>query len=270
VQSSDFGDLPQEIEVAQVSGVPVHLYPALVQEGEKIALRLLDDISVARTTSKNGMDLLLRRALSKELQDLAKQARAVESLKPLLTLYTTPEKLRESAFEAAVRHMFERENTYPLLEKDFHAALARARERMPNLIHSIVTYAQSCLQLRRQLIDTKRPYPGMREELNELLPADFLDRTPFEQLQHLPRYLRAMLVRAERADNNPAREKQCALQLAPFVALAKSGQAGLPADFRWMVEEFKVSLFAQELGTAYPISAARLEKACSQGSSKRS
>jgi ATP-dependent helicase HrpA len=262
VFSWDFDDLPREIEVAQVSGVPVHLYPALVRDGEKVALRLLEDASEAQKASKEGMDLLLRRALAKELQDLAKQAKAVEQFKSLLTLYTTPEKLRESTFEAAVRHMLNRDATYPLIARDYHAALDRARERIPNLVPSIVSCIQSCLQLRRQIIDAKRPYPGMREDLNDLLPADFLCNVPFEQLKHIPRYLRAMLVRAERADNNPARDKQCALQLKPYVELIKNGPPGLAADFRWMVEEFKVSLFAQQLGTAYPISASRLEKAC--------
>ncbi len=258
----DLGNLPAHIEVARVSGVPVFLYPALVPEGQKVALRLLDDEHTARTTSKRGMDLLLRRALSKELQDLAKQARGVEQFKHLITLYTTPEKLKELTFEAAVAQMFAREPTYPLLEQDFNDALERARQRIPNLIPSIVGWVQNCLQLRRQIIDTRRPYPGMRDDLEALLPPDFLTIVPFEQLKHLPRYLKAMLVRAERADNNPAREKQCAKQLEPYLLLARSGKPEVPDDFRWMVEEFRVSLFAQELGTAYPISAARLDKVC--------
>jgi ATP-dependent helicase HrpA len=264
VAAWEFGDLPSQIEVARVSGVPVYLYPALVPEEQKVALRLLDDEATARMTSRRGMDLLLRRALSKELQDLAKQARGIEQFKQLITLYTSPEKLKELTFEAAVAQMFAREPTYPLLERDFKNALDRARERMPNLVPSILGWVQNCLHLRRQIIDTKRPYPGMREDLEALLPPDFLTKVPFEQLKHLPRYLKAMLVRAERADNNPAREKQCAKLLEPYLLLVRSKKPGLPDEFRWMVEEFRVSLFAQELGTPYPISAARLDKAYAQ------
>jgi ATP-dependent helicase HrpA len=265
----DFGDLPAHIEVARVSGVPVYLYPGLVPDGQNVVLRLLDDEHTARLISKGGMDLLLRRALSKELQDLAKQARAVEQSKHLITLYTTPEKLKGLVLEAAVARMLERESTYPLLKRDFKAALEHARERMLNLVPSIVGWVHSCLQLRRQIIDTKRPYPGMRGDLEALLPPEFLTTVPFEHLKHLPRYLKAMLVRAERADNNPARDKQCAQQLEPYLLLLRRDKSGIPNDFRWMLEEFRVSLFAQELGTAYPISAARLDKAWAQLSASR-
>jgi len=107
----------------------------------------------------------------------------------------------------------------------------------------------------------------MREDLKDLLPADFLERTPFEHLKYLPRYLKALLVRAERADLNPSRDKQRAEQIRPYLELVRNAPSKLPPDFRWMVEEFRVSLFAQELGTAYPISAARLDKACARAQS---
>ncbi len=258
----DFGDLPAQIEVARVSGVPLYLFPAIVPEEQKVALRLLDDEHSARATSKRGVDVLIRRVLSKELNDLARQARAVARFKSLVTLYTTIDKLEKLTFEAAVTQILAREPTYPLTKRDFEEALQRARSRIPNLVPSLLTWLDSCLQLRRQIIDSKRPYPGMRDDLEELLPPDFLTVVPFEQVKHLPRYLKAMLVRAQRADNNPARDKQCAKQLDPYLVLVRGNKPGLPADFRWMVEEFRVSLFAQELGTAYPISAARLDKAC--------
>ena len=104
------------------------------------------------------------------------------------------------------------------------------------------------------------------EELAGLLPSDFLRRVPFERLTHLPRYLKALLIRAERASLNPLKEQEKARQLAPYRTALRQLSANSPERhagieaFRWMLEEFKVSLFAQELGTALPVSGKRLDQ----------
>jgi len=106
-------------------------------------------------------------------------------------------------------------------------------------------------------------------ELAALLPPDFLERIPFPRLEHLPRYLKALRLRGERAALNPLKDQERARQLAPYVAALRQWEsaAELPSaarqlveEFRWMVEEYKVSLFAQELGTAFPVSPKRLEE----------
>jgi ATP-dependent helicase HrpA len=97
----------------------------------------------------------------------------------------------------------------------------------------------------------------MDQDAARLVPPDFLARTPHVRLPHLTRYLKAVLVRAERAALQPAKDAEKAKQLAPFL------KADVPAEnresFRWLLEEFRVSIFAQELGTAVPVSAKRLE-----------
>jgi len=104
-------------------------------------------------------------------------------------------------------------------------------------------------------------------ELEALLPRQFLESIPFPRLAHMPRYLKALLVRAERAALNPLKDQERVRLLAPYVA-ARRQHLAQPVrsleylrrceEFRWMLEEFKISLFAQELGTAFPISAKRL------------
>jgi ATP-dependent helicase HrpA len=96
----------------------------------------------------------------------------------------------------------------------------------------------------------------------------FLERIEYERLEHLPRYLKGLLIRAERAALNPAKSQERQRQLAPYQdALRKlQGEKRSPEArrqieaFRWMVEEFKISLFAQELGTAAPVSPKRLDQ----------
>ena len=101
------------------------------------------------------------------------------------------------------------------------------------------------------------------------MSSRFLERIAYDRLTHLPRYLKALLIRAERAALNPAKDQERLRQLAPYQDALKKLQAQ-PARspeaqrqieaFRWMVEEFKVSLFAQELGTAMPVSPKRLDQ----------
>jgi ATP-dependent helicase HrpA len=106
-------------------------------------------------------------------------------------------------------------------------------------------------------------------ELAMLVPPRFLERVPYERLPHLPRYLKALLIRAERAALNPVKDRERTAQLTPWLEALKKLEAQpdlsvegrrLREEFRWMLEEFKVSLFAQELGTAVPISPKRLEQ----------
>jgi ATP-dependent helicase HrpA len=106
------------------------------------------------------------------------------------------------------------------------------------------------------------------EELLHLMGPRFLERTSYERLPHLMRYLKALLVRVERAALNPAKDRERAALLVPYLAALKKVEAtrdfseeGRVAaeEFRWLVEEYKVSLFAQELGTAVPVSPKRLD-----------
>jgi ATP-dependent helicase HrpA len=108
----------------------------------------------------------------------------------------------------------------------------------------------------------------MRADLEALVPPRFLEATPLERLTHLPRYLKAMLVRAERAALSPAKDQEKARRVKPYLDALKQWSAAklttVEADqafttFRWLVEEYKVSVFAQELGTAQPVSAKRLD-----------
>jgi ATP-dependent helicase HrpA len=114
-----------------------------------------------------------------------------------------------------------------------------------------------------------RPANPLMAELASLVSSRFLERITYDRLPHLPRYLKALLIRAERAALNPAKDQERLRQLAPYQAALKKLQAHATRSpeaqrqheaFRWMVEEFKVSLFAQELGTAVPVSPKRLDQ----------
>jgi ATP-dependent helicase HrpA len=109
----------------------------------------------------------------------------------------------------------------------------------------------------------------LAEELTNLVSRRFLERTPYERLPHLARYLKALLIRAERATLNPVKDQERLRHVTPYVEALKQLEAQPPRTvegrrqldaYRWMVEEYKVSLFAQEVGTAVPVSPQRLDR----------
>jgi ATP-dependent helicase HrpA len=109
----------------------------------------------------------------------------------------------------------------------------------------------------------------VKQELDSLVPRDFLTRYSLERLRHIPRYLEALRLRVERGSHDPAKDRAKAEQTSRFVLALENLGEEITADasfelkseieaYRWMVEEYKVSLFAPELKTAHPISAKRL------------
>lgn len=261
------GDLPAELEVGRVGGVPIYLFPALCREDDpnnpgeaRVSLRLVDSEARAKELSEVGIRALAERVLRREIADLTKQARALESWPRELLFFRKASELRDDLVLAALNRLFDSAVNYPLRESDFQSYLELARSRLPNLVPSLLASAKTILESRLKLLATRPHYPNMSRDLEQLIPLNFISSTPYERLAHIPRYIKGMTLRCERSDKDPHRYQERLKELAPFENLLNSKTARLPADFRWMVEEFKVSLFAQELGTPYPISAKRLEK----------
>ena len=165
-----------------------------------------------------------------------------------------------------------------LTKATFERALGIAKQDLRGLVPKLGDWLRETFTLRLALETHQQPYPGMADDLAALLPPDFLRRMPFGRVQHLPRYLRGMQARAERWKRDGAKDALRAKELTPFVKAvaalserrAGGGKVGghrpplqdaAAENFRWLVEEFRVSLFAQELGTAEPVSAVRLERA---------
>ncbi len=131
---------------------------------------------------------------------------------------------------------------------------------MPAFTYQLGEWTRQILALREAILASPRRYAGLEQDLQRLVPPDFLARTPYLRLPHLHRYLRAVQIRADRAALNAAKDVEKARQLAPFANWRERVPAARHEEFRWMLEEFRVSLFAQELGTPQPVSALRLKK----------
>ncbi|MES2709320.1 MAG: ATP-dependent RNA helicase HrpA [Verrucomicrobiota bacterium] len=163
------------------------------------------------------------------------------------------------ALEHLLQHALRLDPLRPLTEARFRALTETARRGLPAMAGKVREFASQISALIQQLRTTSRKYPGLEQDLARIAPPDYLGHTPHDRLPHLPRYLKAMLQRGERAHLQPAKDAERARQLAPFQNWKDRVAPENHETFRWMLEEFRVSLFAQELGTPHPISAKRLE-----------
>jgi len=265
----DFEEIPARVR----SEGGLTAFPALVDLGETVALRVFERSDEAHAAHLKGVERLLRNALASEM----KQARRRLPIANALSLKYAPlgsvDSLREDLVEGGFTDLLATHDLDARTAGQFEAlraALARelfgaAVERL-KLVEPIIE-AQADLKpwLEPPLIGFARAsYDDLREQLEALLAPGFARELPTPRLAHYPRYLKAMRLRAERLRQDPAKDQQRMLQVLPYwreyLRHQAGGSDGLD-ELRWLIEEWRVSLFAQELKTAEPVSAKRLARA---------
>ena len=266
----DFGDLPERIEVTQAGGMPLYGWPGLRRDEGGVSLRLYKSRAEAETRSREGFLGLCALALRDELAWLRRELQELAQFKA--RYQGSSLELRTQAFEHLERYLFHREQILPLRQQDFDAVLVQAKLRLRGLAARFISLVDSLLEARRAIRLAGRGYRGMDADLERLLPDDFLARVPYQHLSHLIRYLKAVEVRVERAASDPRKDAQKAELIEVYQSQLEklAGEANSPEraaqieELRWMLEEYRVSVFAQELGTAHPISPKRLDKKIEQ------
>ena len=264
------GDLPESVLVERSGVTEIFGCPGLALRDGEVDLRLFRKAEEAIAESKAGVrrlaELILARDvawLRKELSALGKE-RAPQVRQGLAALdqlnvkreELSSEVLQESAYCHLLTQLFALD--FPLTEARFLAMLEKARRELPSVTYKLCQQTKQILALRGELLALPKPYPELAQDVQRLAPADFLSITPPERLADLPRYLKAVHIRAERARLNPAKDAEKAKHLLPFKEWRSRVAPQQSENFRWMLEEFRVSLFAQELGTKEPVSVQRL------------
>jgi ATP-dependent helicase HrpA len=256
-----FGDIPPRVRVSEQAGVPVEAFPALVVENGGVALRLARTPEEALAATARGLSALLESHVRYELGWLERDLKALRELGALLATLVPLVDLQTHALGSIRAWVCDAKRMGALTTTTFGAAVDRAKADLRGLVPRYVEQLREMLTLRLALEVHATPYAGLAGDLTALLPADFVRTTPYAQLAHFPRYLKAMKQRADRWRQNPVKDTERARQLAPYVAAAaKLRDREEGGAFRWWVEEFRVSLFAQELGTAEPVSAVKLDR----------
>jgi ATP-dependent helicase HrpA len=267
----DFAEIPAQVR----SEGGLLAFPALVDLGEAVALRVFEQREEAALAHAQGVTRLLRNALA---SDLKQARRRLPIANPLALKYAplgSVESLREDLVEGGFADLLEihppearTAGAFEALRSQFARALfAAAVERLKLAEPIIGAQAELKPWLEPPLVGFARAsYDDLREQLDGLLTGGFLRELPTARLAHFPRYLKAMRLRAERLRQDPARDQQRMLQVLPYWRAYLKHRAGgaapaALAELRWLIEEWRVSLFAQELKTAEPVSAKRLARA---------
>ena len=272
VTTWDIGTLPESIKFArgkqQLTG-----YLGLQKEKDgRIALRLFDTSAAAEQAHRLGVIELMKLQLKEQVKDLNKGIQGFTQAAMLLK-HINADTLRDDLTQAVCDRAFIGEDELPRNEKAFKEQIKRARSRLPAVKEALSRYLQETAAAYAELNGKLGKHPLtqlMRQRLQTLLAAGFATRTPWAQWPRLPIYLKAMTLRLEKYSSNPARDaaREADIQELEQMWQEKTDsliKQGLPisdglAGFRWMIEELRVSLFAQELKTPYPVSVKRLNK----------
>lgn len=271
--------MPETIFVEEIGGASVVAYPGIEVCGQSVSVRLYKTAQEAASASAAGVRRLAEMELGHALADLGRElfnaARQSQSPKgtgrsganPLEQLAQlagplpggcTPEAFQSAALRRLLDHALNWKPLHPLSAERFRDFLEKGRRGLPALARQLVDLTREVRRLHGALQTFPKRYKGMEADLARIAPANLPEHTPFERLQHLPRYLKAIQIRAERAVLNPLKDAEKAAQLLPFLNWHARVPPLKTEAFRWLLEEFRVSLFAQELGTAESVSAARL------------
>ena len=267
----DFGTFSATREVNR-AGQKVTLYNALVDEGDAVVLRAFDTREVAEATHRAGLRRLFMLLLKEQVKYLEKNLPDAQRLgmlfmAPGATFGGTQQELHQQLLSMA----FERaclNDPLPVNEAEFGARAKDAKNRLlliaqelARLVLAVLNEHQLLQKSLAQLKAHKQADQDIRAQLEWLLPKRFIADTPYERLQHVPRYLKAISLRIEKLRSNPARDAQCMAQLQPLLqAMSRQAKSNRLDELSWLLQELRVSLFAQELRTPVIVSVKRLEK----------
>ncbi len=275
----DFGDVPLHIEVRRGEATLLG-YPALVDQGQSVSLRLLDSAEAQQASMRAGLRRLFMLQLSSEIKQLA---RLLPDLDRLTLLYSTigpAQQLKTDLVEAIADRALLGDLSPMQIRTQQHFAQRAAEgwRRLSAAMHEITEPVKAALEIYADVnVRLQKPLPpamtdsvrDMTEQLRWLFAPHFVLRTPWSWLKHLPRFARGIDVRLKKIlDAGLARDLAAMAQVRPhwrkYVQQAthdaETGRRDPELEtYRWMVEELRISLFAQDLKTSLPISPKRLD-----------
>jgi ATP-dependent helicase HrpA len=271
-----FGELPELLEIAK-GGQTLIGFPALVDGGAHVTIEVFDEPAVAAAKHRAGLRRLVALQLRDALKYLEKNIPDLQAMAVAYMPLGTAEELRTQIVDAALDRAF-LADPLPTDAAAFDKRIAEGRGRM-NLIASEIARGVAVVLIefaaaQRKLRDARAPKEladDIAAQLQRLVPKRFVAATPWAQLGHLPRYLKAIVMRLDKWRADPARDAQRLAELRPLeqrwqraVAERRGTIDARLDEFRWLLEELRVSLFAQELRTPQPVSVKRLEKVWQQ------
>jgi ATP-dependent helicase HrpA len=271
-----FGDLPGSLFTEDGSGQGTQAWPAVVDQGNAVGLRMFDTAEEAALEHHHGVLRLLALQLRSKLRNLRKHHGLSAAGLMAWSAVGSTEALIDGLVESSLALVAGNRPAGVRDEAAFMALLENVRAELGLMFRKQSGHLDKTLktwgEISGVLDDTyhsHRPdvFNDMRSQLDDMVYEGFLQELSPARLEHYPRYLEAMRIRLAGVEKDPHRDAARMQELAPFwqqyLQLLEDGRDydDTVDEYRWLMEEFRVSLFAQQLGTRAKVSVQRLQKA---------
>lgn len=271
-----FGELPELMEIRK-AGQTLIGFPALIDGGDAVTIEVFDEPEVAAAKHRAGLRRLFALQIKDALKYLEKNIPDLQKMAVAFMPLGTQEELRTQIIDVALDRAFLLD-PLPTDEFAFKRRVEEGRGRLTLIANEVARLAATILTeyaaAARKIKDTKNAPEATQDaqqQLQRLVPKNFIAAAPWTQLAHYARYLKAITLRLEKYRADPARDAAKLAELRPqeqrywrLVAERKGAVDARMQELRWLLEELRVSFFAQELRTPQPVSVKRLDKLWAQ------
>ena len=272
--SWDFGDLP-ESTLIHTNGISIRAYPALVDKSSSVSISLFDTFEKARTRHQRGLLRLFILVDSKQYKQQKRQLPHIQSLCLRYTSSGTCEELKQDIMQAAFRMTYLQQDDNIRTQQQFTHRLSTHKDNVAKNCKELCHLLDPILKLHHDVhkqlkgnikINWLEALADIKDQIQHIIYPGFLAETHTEELRQIPRYLKAIVRRLDKLAANEQRDRTLRLEVQPLWDKYKEAIKKKPhkkttlREYRWQIEEFRVSLFAQDLGTSKPVSAKRLNK----------
>jgi ATP-dependent helicase HrpA len=271
-----FGELPELMEIRK-GGQTLIGFPALVDQGNAVMIEVFDEPEVAAKKHLAGLRRLFALHLKDALKYLEKNIPDLQKMAVAYMPLGGQDELRQQIIDLALERAFLLD-PLPTDEPGFKQRLEEGRGRLTLIANEVARLCGQILAEYATALKKIRDSKALAEsaadcaqQLQRLVGKQFVRDTPWPQMQHLVRYLKAITLRLDKCRGDPARDAQRMAEVRAqeqrywrLVAERKGASDERMLEFRWLLEELRVSFFAQELRTPQPVSIKRLDKAWAQ------
>ena len=274
--------------VIEQAGIKMRAYRALIDHGEYVTPKLVDTPEHANRENIRGVRRLYLLALESDVKYLQKHLLGVQSLCLLYKSIGTCDALKTDIIEAVFDNVFLDGLALPENRDEFKIRLTKGKPRLISTANEICRLTETILKVyhavlnqlhKKSLVSRSKAIDDIKEQLAQLVYQGFVRDTPASWLKHLPRFLKAIEIRLEKLERAPEKDRNLREIISPFWetwtqttrdanGIVKNEEALV--NYRWMMEELRVSLFAQTLGTSIPVSAKRVQRQWDKVTAKQS
>jgi len=273
IKDWNFGDLPEYVDL-QTQGVTMKGYPALVDENQTVSLRLFATEDAAAREMPLGLLALYKKVLQKEVKYLIRNLPGIDVLCLRFATFGKSEVLKQDIVDAAIKTTFNTEDYLPRTREDFYNNLDSHSGNLVDTANRICKLLSKTLEAHRQVakrlsgsvsLSWVEPMADIQDQIKQLIYPGFVSGTPEARLARLPVYFAAIDKRLDSLDREPDRDRRRRAELLPVWEQTKSVSVDVEypkskaMEIRWLFEELRVSVFAQELGVVDKVSVPRIE-----------